>query len=69
MKVDGSKFYLIGVATVFLASKFEDVKFINLQKCYETVGRSKFSPKDIVDTELEILKCLGFRVSCPHNLY
>ena len=69
IKFDGSKFYLIGVATVFLASKFEDVKFINLKKCYEAVGRCKFSPKDIVDTELDILKCLGFRVACPQNMY
>jgi len=69
VKIDGSKFFLIGIVVVFLASKFEDLKCITLKQCCESVGRGKFSEKDIIEIETDILKTLGFRLACSQNIY
>ena len=69
IKIDGNRFFLIGIVTVFLASKFEDVKSISLKQCIESVGRGKFSQNDIIETETDILKSLCFCLACPHNIY
>ena len=33
------------------------------------IGRGKFSEKDILDAELDILQTIGFRVTPPTNMY
>ena len=68
-QVPSDKLYLIGVAVLLISSKFEDVKPIQLKQAYETIGRMKFSKVQILETEMDILKTLQFKISCPVNFY
>ena len=43
IQVPSDKLYLIGVAVLFIASKFEDVRPFAMKQAYETIGRMKFS--------------------------
>jgi Cyclin, N-terminal domain len=42
------KLYLVGVAILFIASKYEDVRPISMKQAYETIGRMKFSKEQIL---------------------
>ena len=67
--VPSEKLYQIGVAVLFIASKFEDVQPIQMKQAYETIGRLKFAKSQILESEADILKTLSFRISCPFNFY
>jgi hypothetical protein len=55
----------LGLTIIFIASKYEDVKFITLYQCINTIGRSKFKQKEILDTERDILVTLSYKVGAP----
>ena len=55
--------YLIGVATLFIVSKFEDVNCITMRQSLTDVGHNKFTQKQIIAAEQDILLVLQFRLS------
>lgn len=44
-----SDLHLIGVTTMFIASKYEDVVQFSLETIVQKVGHSKFSKQQIID--------------------
>jgi Cyclin, N-terminal domain len=55
--------HIIGAASIFIASKYEDVRPINLKDLKEKICHDKFSFEDFRITEQAILKKLGFFIS------
>lgn len=54
--------YLIGLACILIASKFEDMRHIQLEDIITEAGHSKFSKEQILATERDILCVLEFRI-------
>jgi hypothetical protein len=57
--------HLIGVATMFIASKYEDVVPILMRTVINKIGHNKFTQQQIQEKEIEILKALSFKVGAP----
>lgn len=57
--------HVIGVACIYIASKYEDVKFINMESLYSKISYKKLPIKYIKKVEREILETLGYRLAIP----
>lgn len=55
--------HIIGVTSLFIASKSEDVYPLLMRTIYGKVGHQKISVESIVEKEMEILRALDFKVS------
>jgi hypothetical protein len=55
--------HLIGVGSIYIASKYEDIYHIKINVLCEKAAHGKFNPVDIRRMENEILNVLGFSVS------
>ena len=55
--------HLNGLVSMFIASKSEQSKYVKLTDFIKIVGKNKFSRKEILLKELEILKAIGFRTN------
>lgn len=64
-RIRESDLHLVGIASMFLASKYEDVYHIPLEDFVQRVGHDKFSAEDIKTVEWEILIALDYNVSFP----
>lgn len=63
-----SNLHLIGITSMYIASKFEDLYPMRMKLAYEKIGHKKF-PIDIIKTcEADILKTLGFLIHIPTAL-
>jgi hypothetical protein len=61
--------HLLGVTSMFIASKYEDVTPIFLTTMVKKVGHNRLQDKEILSLEREILTVLKFKLSsCPTNL-
>jgi hypothetical protein len=60
-----SDIHLIGVAAMFIATKYEDVSQVNLLTVVKKIGHNKFSAKEIIAQEHEILIAIGFHIGVP----
>ena len=54
--------HLSGLASMFLASKYEDEIPLLMKTVIKKVGHSKFSHQEIVEREIEILRASSFKV-------
>lgn len=61
--------HLVGMAAVLIASKFEDVEPVTLNRLLKFAGRSMFSKLSIIAMEKSMLQTIGFRVLCPQSSY
>ena len=52
--------HLIGVTSIFIATKFEELTPIKLSVVYEKIGHRKISKDDIRMMESEILSIIGY---------
>jgi len=57
--------HLIGVTSMFLASKYEDVYPLHMITVYEKIGHKKLAVKTVTNCECEILKTLDYLVQAP----
>lgn len=64
-ELKSSDLHLIGVATMFIASKYEDVIPLLMRTVINKIGHNKFSQYQIQEKEIEILKALSFKVGAP----
>lgn len=64
MSVPTSNFQLLGVAAMFIATKYEEIYPPELSKFVEVTDEA-FSGQQIRQMEQEILKALNFRISLP----
>ena len=62
MTLSADNLYLIGIASVFIASKYEDVVPIFMKQILDDVGHFKFTRTHILSMEREMLSALGFKI-------
>ncbi len=60
-----SDLHSIGVSSMFIASKFEDLKPFKMNLVYEKIAHKKLTVEEIRKKELEILKTLNYKVQDP----
>ena len=56
---------MIGIVSMFIASKYEDVIPILMKTLLNKIGHNKFDRKAIEEKEIEILQALSFKVGSP----
>lgn len=61
--------YIVGLATVFIASKFEDKIPITLEELYRDAGHKNFGKELICEAEKEILQLLSFKICGEQSVY
>ncbi|CDW84091.1 UNKNOWN [Stylonychia lemnae] len=54
--------HLIGITSIFMSSKFEDVSHIEIEQLVSKAGHMKFTEQQIITKEVEILRTLGFKL-------
>lgn len=60
-----SELHLIGVTSIFIACKYEEIYPLRLQTVYERIAHKKLSCEQIKEKELEMLESLDFNVTGP----
>jgi uncharacterized protein (DUF924 family) len=60
--------HLIAIVSLFIASKYEEVKPISLKSLVEKVCHGKYSKSDIIAAEMLVLKKLNFKIPRNHFL-
>ncbi|CAK83762.1 unnamed protein product (macronuclear) [Paramecium tetraurelia] len=60
--------HLIGITSMFIATKLEDIQFIPLKQFVTKISRNKFSTSDIKEMEKSILETLNFKITFPTSL-
>lgn len=60
-----SDLHIIGVTTMFIASKYEDIYPLKMKMVYEKIAHRKLQIEDIKKLELDILKTIKFRIPAP----
>jgi len=58
----------MGVTTMYIASKYEDITPLKIKAVYEKIAHKKLSMDQIRQMELKILKAIDYRVSAPSVL-
>lgn len=65
--ISATKLHLIGIACMFIASKFEDIYSLRLRIVYEKISHRRLSEKSIRKMEQKILKSLKFDIGMPNS--
>ena len=52
--------HIIGVASMFIASKFEEIYALKFSTVYEKIGHKKLNKIDIIKKEADILNALNY---------
>lgn len=60
-----TKLHVIGVTSLFVASKFEDISPLRMQTVDEKISQRKIPIEDIKQQEVEILKAVKHQVHAP----
>ena len=60
-----SELHLIGVASMFLASKYEDILPLRMDTVHEKIGHKKLTPASIRNCEEDMLTTLGYFLQAP----
>jgi cyclin-A len=63
--VEVSNLHIIGVTSMFIASKFEDIHPLKMKIVFEKIGHQKLTVESIKQLELDILKTLHYKIASP----
>ena len=63
-----SDLHIIGVTTMFIASKYEDIYPLKMKMVYEKIAHKKLPIEKIKGLEMEILKTINYRIPAPTSL-
>ena len=63
-----SDLHLIGVTSMFIASKYEDIYPLKMKMVYEKIAHKKLSIEKIKSLEMDILKTIKYRIPAPTSL-
>jgi hypothetical protein len=63
-----SDLHIIGVTTMFIASKYEDIYPLKMKMVYEKIAHKKLPIEKIKSLELDILKVINYRIPAPTSL-
>jgi hypothetical protein len=67
-KLQDSDIHLIGLTSIFIASKYEDNRHIPLQNLLIDACKNKFNSNQVLTMEWEILLSIGFNSSIPTHM-
>jgi hypothetical protein len=59
---------LIAITIIFIISKYEEIKPLSMKKLIVNVAHDNFSPLDIVNTEIVILKVLHYKIPSLYEI-
>lgn len=62
------KLFLIGIASVLITAKFEEIKPIKTMVLLEKAGHGKFTHDQMLEMERDILQAVSFRIHSPVSL-
>ena len=62
-KLKDTNIHLVGITSMYISSKFEDIYPISILDFYEKAGHKAFSTEQIREQEFEILRSLGFSLN------
>jgi hypothetical protein len=68
IKAPVSELHITGVASMFLASKYEDIYPLKMKTVFEKIGHKRIPVNDIKAQELKILKGCGYMIQTPTSL-
>merc|ERR1719263_1423482 len=57
--------HILGVTSMFVASKFEDIQPLKMKTVHEKIAHSKLDTAKIRSLELEILKKIEYKIHAP----
>ena len=60
-----SDLHLIGITSIYIASKYEDIYHIPITEFFSKIGFKKFSYEKLKEKEFDILNCLSYNISFP----
>ena len=60
-----SDLHIIGVTTMFIASKYEDIYPLKMRMVFEKIAHKKLAIEDIKALELDILKSIEYKIPAP----
>lgn len=63
-----SDLHIIGVTTMFVASKYEDIYPLKMKMVYEKIAHKKLPMERIKALEMDILKAINYRIAAPTSL-
>ncbi len=63
-----SELHLTGMVSMFISSKYEDLSPLLMKTIINKIGHGKFSLKNILERELEMLRTIEFRIGSPTML-
>lgn len=59
-KLEVKDLHLVGVAAMFIATKYEEIHPLKLEVLYDKIARKKFKKSEILEKESEIIETLSF---------
>lgn len=60
-----SDLHIIGVTTMFIASKYEDIYPLKMKMVFEKIAHKKLAIEKIKGLEMDILKAINYRIPSP----
>lgn len=60
-----SDLHIIGVTTMFIASKYEDIYPLKMKMVFEKIAHRKLAIEEIKKLELDILKTINYGIPAP----
>jgi hypothetical protein len=60
-----SDLHIIGVTTMFIASKYEDIYPLKMKMVYEKIAHKKLAIEKIKSLEMDVLKVINYRIPAP----
>ena len=60
--------HIMGVTTMFIASKYEDIYPLKMKLVYEKIAHKKISVDKIKSLEMDILKTINYKIPAPTSL-
>ena len=62
ISIEPESLYLLGMTVALMSSKLEDVIAISLKTLLDKAGHGRFTSKDVIQTEADVLLTLGFKL-------
>ena len=62
------KLFLLGMSSILITSKFEDICPIKTKILLEKAGHGQFNHEQMLEMECDILQAVGFRIHSPVSL-
>lgn len=64
-QLPSSDLHLVGIVSMFTASKYEDIIPLMMRTVVNKIGHNKFELRTIEEKEIELLKTINFKVGPP----